>query len=213
MLESLDDNKAAAEDRTKNTAFKRGGPRMVSNLLALFNTLNRKEHLPANWASALVVNLYKDGDKTDAGNYRGISLISCLGKIYLSLWAKRLSRWCEGQLHDEQGGFRARRSTIDDALALKEILLKRLNRGISCSLTTGRLSTQFGTMASGNDYGTWEYAGNRGELSASSMLRSTQRFASVEKCREGSGFCRVSDKDALFLRPFLIALSTNSSVG
>ena len=129
VLESLDDNKAAAEDRTKNTAFKRGGPRMVSNLLALFNTLNRKEHLPANWASALVVNLYKDGDKTDAGNYRGISLISCLGKIYLSLWAKRLSRWCEGQLHDEQGGFRARRSTIDDALALKEILLKRLNQG------------------------------------------------------------------------------------
>ena len=189
---------------------------MVSNLLALFNTLNRKEHLPANWASALVVNLYKDGDKTDAGNYRGISLISCLGKIYLSLWAKRLSRWCEGQLHDEQGGFRARRSTIDDALALKEILLKRLNQGkktFSCSLTSGKLSTQSGTMASGNDYWTWESAGNRGELSASSMLSSTQRFASVEKCREGSGFCRVSDKDALFLRPSLIALSTNSSVG
>ena len=94
-------------------------------LLELFNMLNRREIVPADWGKALVVNLYKDGDKTDAGNFRGISLISCLGKLYLSMWAKRLTDHLDQQLSDEQGGFRPRRSTTDDALTLREALLYR----------------------------------------------------------------------------------------
>jgi hypothetical protein len=54
----------------------------------------------------------------DPGNYRGINiaLISCLGKLYLSLWARRLSSHAEDRLRDEEGGFRTRRSTVDQAL-------------------------------------------------------------------------------------------------
>ena len=126
-LGKLEDHKASAEDGTRNPSFKRGGATMKKVLLELFNMLNRRELVPAEWGKALVVNLYKDGDKTDAGNYRGISLISCLGKLYLSMWAKRLTDHLDKELSDEQGGFRPRRSTTDDALTLKEALLSRYN--------------------------------------------------------------------------------------
>ena len=57
-------------------------------LLRLFNFLRRTEGIPADWFKAVVVNIFKDGDRCEPGNYRGISLISCLGKIYLSMWAR-----------------------------------------------------------------------------------------------------------------------------
>jgi hypothetical protein len=46
--------------------------------------------IPDSWAQAAVVLLYKDEDAADPKNYRPIALQSCSGKIYFSIWAKRL---------------------------------------------------------------------------------------------------------------------------
>ena len=119
------DYKAGSTDGTRNPWFSRGGPTMVQLLLSLFNFIRDREVTPENWSEAVIVNLYKDGDRCDAGNYRGISLLSCLGKIYSSLWANRLSAHFENVLGDAQGGFRKHRSTVDDALSLYEILRRR----------------------------------------------------------------------------------------
>ena len=129
--ESLNYYKAGAADGTKNPMFKCGGHTMNAKLHILFNHLRKEEVLPVGWGSSEVVNLYKEGDKTDPGNYRGIALISCLGKIYLSLWARRLATSLEPELSEEQGGFRRWRSTIDQALTLKEILFQRKASGNS----------------------------------------------------------------------------------
>ena len=125
----LDYYKAGAADGTKNPMFKCGGETMEVMLYHLFNYLREREIFPEDWGRSEVVNLFKEGDKSDPGNYRGISLISCLGKLYLSLWAKRLADFLEPVLDDEQGGFRCTRSTVDQALALKEILVQRKRSG------------------------------------------------------------------------------------
>jgi hypothetical protein len=124
-LEALAYHKASSSDKTKNAMFKCGGETMKTELLRLFNFLRERETSPLDWGRALVINLYKDGDQTDPGNYRGISLISCLGKLYFSLWARRLTEYMESKLSEGQGGFRPRRSTVDQALALDEVLLRR----------------------------------------------------------------------------------------
>jgi hypothetical protein len=129
-VDALDYYKAGAADGTKNPMFKCGGGVMVDKLHCLFNHLRKRETFPADWGQSEVVNLYKEGDKSDPGNYRGISLISCLGKLYLSLWAKRLADFLEPVLDEEQGGFRCGRSTVDQALTLKEILAQRKRVGV-----------------------------------------------------------------------------------
>ena len=82
----------------------------------------------------MIVNLFKEGDRADPDNYRGISLISCLGKLYLSMWATRIAEHAEVRLGERQGGFRARRSTVDQALILHEALLRRKRAGLDTHL-------------------------------------------------------------------------------
>ena len=59
--------------------------------------------------------LHKKKDRTECGNYRGISLVAHAGKVLLKIIACRLSAYCErvGILPEEQCGFRPNRSTID----------------------------------------------------------------------------------------------------
>ena len=63
-------------------------------------------------------------------NYRGITLLSVVGKIYTSVLNKRVSKWCEanGVLSEEQAGFRPNRSTVDHIFTLSELLRARKAR-------------------------------------------------------------------------------------
>ena len=66
------------------------------------------------WDKAVIVNIFKEGDeanRTSTDDYRGIALISCLGKLYLSIWARRITRHAEKRLDKQQGGFTSRRSS------------------------------------------------------------------------------------------------------
>jgi hypothetical protein len=55
--------------------------------------------------------VHKDGDKRDTSNYRGITLLSIVGKVYGQVINERLTKWCEANniLVEEQGGFRPHR--------------------------------------------------------------------------------------------------------
>ena len=73
----------------------------------------REGKVPQQWKDAVITVLHKKGDKTECGNYRGISLVSHAGKVLLKVVARRLSACCEakGLLPEEQCGFRRNRST------------------------------------------------------------------------------------------------------
>ena len=64
-------------------------------------------------------------------NYRGISLLSCVGKMYSSLLSNRILSYCElcNILVDEQNGFRKNRSCNDHIFSLSCIIRNRLNKG------------------------------------------------------------------------------------
>jgi exonuclease III len=130
-LEKLQLYKAGSFDQVRNEMLKAGGEPMVDALLLLFNWINSNEQVPGDWAKSLVVFLHKDGDRRDPGNFRGISLISCLGKLYLTLWNARITVHLESNNHlaEEQGGFRTLRSTLDQVYTLFETLLRRRRQG------------------------------------------------------------------------------------
>ena len=49
----------------------------------LFSVIWREEIVPPQWREGLIVNFFKKGDKEDPGNYRGITLLSVVGKVFL----------------------------------------------------------------------------------------------------------------------------------
>ena len=128
-IDELGYHKAPNEDGTRNPMYKCGGEEMRKHLRKLFNHLRSKEIAPDAWQRSAVVNLFKDGDREDPGNYRGIALMSCLGKLYFSLWARRMAKHAETVLSENAGGFRTRRSTVDQVLTLHEVLLRRQRAG------------------------------------------------------------------------------------
>ena len=126
----LQSGKASGLDQISCEALRAGGEVLDEAVLKLFNWFNQHEDPPQDWAKALTVYLYKAGDPRECSNYRGISLISCLGKWYLSIWSQRIQNKVNPSLEESQHGFRPGRSTTDPAFVLNETLVRRKRAGL-----------------------------------------------------------------------------------
>jgi hypothetical protein len=95
-------------------------------LTKLFNTILNLGRFPKIWNISLLTSIYKSGDPTDCGNYRGISISSCVGKLFTSLLQNRISDFLKtnGLLSDNQGGFRKNYRAVDQVFILKTIINK-----------------------------------------------------------------------------------------
>lgn len=79
--------------------------------------------VPSAWCTAQVIPIYKKGNPLEAGNYRPISLTSTLRKLMeLCLYEALLHT--APPLDIAQGGFRADRGTLDQAMSLHELSLQ-----------------------------------------------------------------------------------------
>ena len=77
-------------------------------ILRLMNKCFLTREIPDSWRAARVASLYKKkGEDSDPKNYRPISLLSVLYKIYTRLLHKRISKTVDGRLRETQNGFRA----------------------------------------------------------------------------------------------------------
>ena len=92
--------------------------------------------------------LYKKGDKTECGNYRGISLVSHAGKVLLKVVARRLSAYCEtkGLLPEEQCWFRPNRSTTDMMFVVCRLQEVGRKAGVSLHMCFVDLQTAYDTV-------------------------------------------------------------------
>lgn len=78
--------------------------------------------LPQDMRDAKIVTLYKNkGDRSDCNNYRGISLLSIVGKLYARVILTRLQQLAERVYPESQCGFRAERSTVDMIFSLRQL--------------------------------------------------------------------------------------------
>ena len=85
---------------------------------------------PTSWDSGIIVSIFKGGIKTNPGNYRGISPLSNLSKIFTSIINQRVMLWSEQEkiIGQCQAGFRQGKSTIDRLFILKTLIDKHLFR-------------------------------------------------------------------------------------
>ena len=98
----------------------------VTLLTKMFNLCFENLKVPGMWLQALINPIPKSSscDPRIPLNYRGISLLSTIGKIYTSVLNTRLSSFVEEEnlVVNEQNGFRQNRSCIDHIFVLHNIL-------------------------------------------------------------------------------------------
>ena len=69
--------------------------------------------------------IYKNkGDKSDPENYRPITILSCLGKLFTAVLNNRLTKFLDTYelLNENQAGFRKSYSTVDHIFALNSLI-------------------------------------------------------------------------------------------
>ena len=101
-------------------------------MLSVFNAIFNKGFFPTAWTLGLIVPIHKKGDHDNAENYRGISLMSCLSKLFTNILNIRLNKWAEANssFDNFQFDFREKRSTVDAIFLLQcvvEIFLYQKN--------------------------------------------------------------------------------------
>ena len=89
-------------------------PIVREHLRAIFIEVWNGGEMPQEWKDATIKVLYKKGDRSNCSNFRGISLLSHVGKVLAKIITNRLSAFCEANdiLPEEQCGFRPGRSTV-----------------------------------------------------------------------------------------------------
>ena len=90
-IASLKDGKAPGGDGIPAEVWKHGGDNLFSRLHQLITNAWEMGSVPQAWKDASIITIYKKGDRTDCGNYRGISLLSIAGKIFARILLNRLS--------------------------------------------------------------------------------------------------------------------------
>ena len=125
FVNKLKNNKAVGIDRILNEFIKCSIDIMIPLYVKLFNKILDSGEIPEDWLVGLIIPIYKNkGSKEEANNYRGITLLSCLGKLFTSILNDRLTEFCENNaiLNESQAGFRKGYSTLDHIFTLKNIV-------------------------------------------------------------------------------------------
>jgi hypothetical protein len=68
----------------------------------ILNTWNN-ETLPAQWKEGIICPIYKKCDRSDCNNYRPVTLLNIIYKIFAILLNKRLTDIIENKLGDSNG--------------------------------------------------------------------------------------------------------------
>ena len=81
-----------AADAVGTNKLKQGNT-VVEALTLMFNYVFSSGQWPERWGSGIIFPLYKEGSRLEPGNYRPITLLSCVGKLFGSILESRLSDW------------------------------------------------------------------------------------------------------------------------
>lgn len=124
IVKKMKNRKAAGADGFVAELLKNGGESMIVLLTMLIVTLFDCERVPKEWGQGDIAPLYKGGSRREASNYRGITLISVLAKLYATVLEERVRDFMEETqgLCDEQGGFRRERGCPEQIFCLREIV-------------------------------------------------------------------------------------------
>src|SRR5690606_10282580 len=116
--------KAVGEDGIALEHLKQGGEQLKHLPLLLLNFIWRREVAPRQWKATTIIPIFKAGDRKNRKNYRPISLIAVMAKIFTSILNTRISRHLELNqlLAEEQAGFRPKRSCVDQSFILSSLL-------------------------------------------------------------------------------------------
>ncbi|KAL0849608.1 hypothetical protein ABMA28_013867 [Loxostege sticticalis] len=116
--------KSPGPDRITNELMRGTTEELSPILTKVFNEILYTGRIPSQWAESHIILIHKKGPKDDIGNYRPISLISNVYKVFAKVILDRISLTLDENQPVEQAGFRKDFSTIDHIHTVKQLIQK-----------------------------------------------------------------------------------------
>ena len=127
ILRNINPNKAAGPDGIHGNVLKKCARSLAYPLSILFNLSFSTGCIPQDWKLALVVPVFKKGDKSTVENYRPISLTSLVMKVFERCIKSTLFAACSDLLDPRQHGFINDRSCTTQMIPFTDNLALALN--------------------------------------------------------------------------------------
>ena len=129
MISKLKVGKAAGIDRITPELLKNLDDQSLNVTVKILNKIFDSGEFPDEWATGIIVTIFKGGEKKDLNNYRGITLLSITGKLLVGMLNERLTKFVDRHniLCENQAGFRKGYRTTDHIFTLHSVVDHMIN--------------------------------------------------------------------------------------
>ena len=120
-IQKLKNGKCPGPDMILNEYIKSTSHIFLPIYDKLFNAILDTGFFPEQWSTGCIHPIYKNkGERDNVKNYRPITILSCLGKLFTSILNSRLNDYLEESmlLLENQAAFRKQYSTLDHIYSL-----------------------------------------------------------------------------------------------
>ena len=134
----LKNGKCPGDDNILNEYIKSTKHIFLPNYEKLFNVVFDTGIINSAWVEGTIRPIYKNkGDIKSVENYRPITILSCLGKLFTAILNNRLTDFLDKneQLHENQAGFRQGYATTDHIFVLNSLIdiMKASKKKLYCA--------------------------------------------------------------------------------
>ena len=127
-IKTLKNKKSPGSDLIPNEFLKYLPVTFLQVLTTLFNNILKYHEFPHDWCASVIQPIHKSGPANNPSNYRPISLLSTMLKLFTSILNSRLQSWCylKNAIPEEQAGFRSNYGCMDHIFALNTMIQLKL---------------------------------------------------------------------------------------
>ena len=149
IFKSLSTRKAIGLDNISVRLLKTAGPTIAGSLCSIFNKSIETGVVPAEWKNAKVFPLYKKDEKSDPNNYRQISVLPAVAKVFERIIYNQLYGYVSSNhlLTKHQSGFRSLHSTVTALLDATNEWYLNIDQGNTNAVVFLDLAKAFDTVS------------------------------------------------------------------
>ena len=121
LIKKLDHSKAPGEDNITGGVLQDSRETIVNLLTQLFNKYLQLHQVPKAWQNVVMVLLHKKGNTKDIKNYRPISLLDIIYKVFSHIILQWILQTLDFHQPWEQAGFRSGFSMTDHLHVINQL--------------------------------------------------------------------------------------------